>query len=92
MPWSETSTMEQKRLFIRDYIRGSFGMAELCHRYGISRPTGYKWVKRFEVEGFPGLAEGQDGPKGVRTRPPSRSRRRSSNFVAGTLTGVRRSC
>ena len=64
MPWSETSTMEQKRLFIRDYIRGSFGVAELCRRYGISRPTGYKWVKRFEVEGFPGLAERSRRPEG----------------------------
>ena len=29
MPWSETSTMDQKRLFIKDYIRGTFTMAEL---------------------------------------------------------------
>jgi hypothetical protein len=42
MPWSETSTMDQKRLFIRDYVRGSFSIAELCRRYEISRPTGYK--------------------------------------------------
>lgn len=40
MPWSETSTMDQKRLFIKDYHRGVFSMAELCRRYGISRPTG----------------------------------------------------
>ena len=53
MPWSETSAMDQKRLFIKDYIRGSFGMAELCRRYGIARPTGYKWVARFEARGLP---------------------------------------
>ena len=47
--------MEQKRLFIRDYVRSSFTMAELCRRYGISRPTGYKWADRFEAEGFSGL-------------------------------------
>ena len=40
MPWNKTSTMDQKRLFIKDYIRGAFAMAELCRRYGISRPTG----------------------------------------------------
>ena len=39
MPWNKTSTMDQKRLFIKDYIRGAFAMAELCRRYGISRPT-----------------------------------------------------
>ena len=43
--------MDQKRLFIRDYVRGSFSIAELCRRYGISRPTGYKWIERFETEG-----------------------------------------
>ena len=52
MPWSKTSAMDQKHLFIRDYVRGSFAMAELCRRYGISRPTGYKWVERFEAEGL----------------------------------------
>ncbi len=64
MPWSETSTMDQKRLFIQDYMRGSFSMAELCRRYGISRPTGYKWVERFEAEGLPGLEERSRRPQG----------------------------
>ena len=54
MPWNKTSTMDQKRLFIKDYIRGAFAMAELCRRYGISRPTGYKWVARFEADERPG--------------------------------------
>ena len=27
MPWNKTSTMDQKRLFIKDYIRGAFAMA-----------------------------------------------------------------
>ncbi len=64
MPWSETSTMEQKRLFIQDYVRGSFEMAELCRRYGISRPTGYKWIDRFETEGLSGLEERSRRPDG----------------------------
>ena len=54
MPWSETSTMDQKRLFIKDYIRGACSMAALCRRYGISRPTGYTWIDRFEARGVPG--------------------------------------
>jgi transposase len=56
--------MDQKRLFIQDYLRGAFAMAELCRRYGISRPTGYKWVGRFEAEGVPGLAERSRRPAG----------------------------
>jgi len=27
-------------------------MSELCDRYQISRPTGYKWVDRIEAEGL----------------------------------------
>jgi putative transposase len=64
MPWSETSPMDQKRLFIADYQRGSFSMAELCRRYGVSRPTGYKWLQRFEEEGPPGLQDRSRRPKG----------------------------
>ena len=64
MPWSETSTVDQKRLFVADYQRGSFAMAELCRRYGVSRPTGYKWIQRFEGEGFPGLTVRSKRPKG----------------------------
>ena len=57
MPWSETSTMDQKRLFSKDFIRGGVAMAELCRRYGNSRPTGYTWVDRFEADGVAGLQE-----------------------------------
>ena len=64
MPWSKTSTMDQKKLFIKDYIRSGFAMAELCRRYGISRPTGYKWVDRFESDGLAGLQERSTRPSG----------------------------
>jgi len=30
MPWSETSTVDQKRLFVADYQRGSF--SAICSR------------------------------------------------------------
>ena len=64
MPWSETSPMDQKRLFIQDYVRGSFSMSELCTRYGISRKTGYKWVRRFEADGRSGLSDRSRRPHG----------------------------
>jgi len=37
MPWDQTSTMDQKRLFIADYLTRSFTIVELCDRYGIGR-------------------------------------------------------
>ena len=57
MPWDQTSTMDQKRLFIADYLARSFTIAELCERYGVSRPTGYKWIARFVESGSAGLEE-----------------------------------
>ncbi len=57
MPWDQTSTMDQRRLFIADYIARSFTIMELCERYGVSRPTGYKWIYRFHDHGVAGLEE-----------------------------------
>lgn len=37
-------------------------MTELCLRFGISRPIGYKWVKRYKEEGLPGLEERSHAP------------------------------
>ena len=35
--------------------RGDWTIAELCRRYGISRQTGYYWIRRFKEEGLDGL-------------------------------------
>ena len=51
MPWSDVSPMDQKLMFVSDYKRQVFSFAELCRRFGISRKTGYKWVRRFEENG-----------------------------------------
>jgi putative transposase len=55
MPWSETTTMEQKIQFIRDWRRGAMTVSDLCFVYGISRKTGYKWIERYVEEGPDGL-------------------------------------
>ena len=34
--------------FVQRVLRGEATMSELCRAYSISRPTGYKWVKRFQ--------------------------------------------
>ena len=46
MPWRETSPMEQRLDFVREYESGLFTMTELAAQYGISRKTGYKWLAR----------------------------------------------
>jgi len=50
MPWNEVSVMDEKIRFISDYLNGVLTFTEVCHRYGISRETGYTWVHRYEEE------------------------------------------
>ena len=74
--------MDQKRLFVQDYIRGSFSMSELCARYHVSRKTGYKWLRRFEEEGREGLAD--------RSRRPHRSPRATPAHQVEAILALRR--
>ena len=55
MPWKETSPMVERVRFVADHAEGLYGMSELSGRYGISRKTAYKWLRRFEEEGPGGL-------------------------------------
>ena len=38
-------------------------VSELCRDFGVSRKTGYKWLKRYEVEGLRGLEDLSRSPK-----------------------------
>jgi transposase InsO family protein len=57
MPWKELKPMDQRVLFIADYLREQASLSELCRRYGVSRKTGYKWIERYQAQGTEGLAE-----------------------------------
>jgi transposase InsO family protein len=39
--------MSERKRFIDDYLTGEYSISELCRLYGISRKTGYKWIRRF---------------------------------------------
>ena len=53
----------------------------LCGRFGISRKTGYKWLRRFERDGSLGLAD--------RSRRPQRSPRQTPCRVESLVLSVR---
>jgi transposase InsO family protein len=76
MPWMNTNKVDEKRNFVAEYLSGRWGMGELCERYGVSRPTGYRWVGRFKEEGEAGLEERSHEPKRVphRTAPEVEAR------------------
>ena len=57
MPWKETTTMSERKEFIREALKGEGSISALCQEYGISRKTGYKWLKRYREEGISGLAD-----------------------------------
>src|SRR5260221_7667207 len=57
MPWLETSPMEQRVDFVREFENGCFTMTELAAQYGMSRKTGYKWLERHDTEGVLGLQD-----------------------------------
>jgi len=57
MPWRNVKPMDEKILFIADYLRETGNFSQLCDRYGISRKTGYKWLGRYQAEGVEGLEE-----------------------------------
>lgn len=57
MPWKETSAMDQRIQFIGDWLSGRYSKTDLCQLYGISRPTGDKWIDRYQRFGPDGLKE-----------------------------------
>jgi transposase InsO family protein len=74
--------MDQRRAFIEAWLSREFTMAELCRRFGISRPAGYKWVNRFRAEGWSGLAD--------RSRAPSRHPNETTQRQVARILALKR--
>ena len=51
MPWIETSVTRERKQFLDEWAAdarvGRVNFAALCRAFGISRPTGYKWLARY---------------------------------------------
>ncbi len=62
MTWKENSAMDARMKFIADVLRKEDTLSALCQAYGISRPTGYKWIKRYQEDGPGGLEERSRAP------------------------------
>lgn len=57
MPWKERTAMSEKNEFIIKTQQNGANISLLCHEFGISRATGYKWLRRYIENGEPGLLE-----------------------------------
>src|SRR5258708_38187955 len=51
MAWERTDMSEQRVKFVVWAASGKECMATLCQEFGVSRPTGYRWRRRFEQAG-----------------------------------------
>ncbi len=51
MPWRETDLKTERIRFIVQAERTGRNMTALCRQFGISRKTGYKWLRRFRQAG-----------------------------------------
>ena len=81
MPWKECSTMSLREEFLVLADKAELSFSELCHRFGISRKTGYKWRERYRESGVGGLAD--------RSRRPKHSPRRSEAAIEEKVLAVR---
>lgn len=82
MPWRISSAMSQRLEFVLLASQAQANMRQLCHRFGISAPTGYKWLHRFATEGPAGLEE--------HSRRPQHSPARTSVSIETAITALRR--
>lgn len=63
MPWKEMDAMLLRKEFVALAEQEGSNIRALCRQYRISSRTAYKWLKRFEQEGEPGLADRSKRPK-----------------------------
>lgn len=77
----ETNVLNERVRFVRDFASGHWSMTELCERFGVSRPTGYKWVARHRTGGDRGLQD--------RSRAPHHCPRRTDGELEALVVAAR---
>jgi transposase InsO family protein len=62
MPWKDCSAVDERKEFIIAFRRREQSFSALCRYFGVSRPTGYKWLERFAESGEDGLVDQSRAP------------------------------
>ena len=70
MKWRSQTVEEGRTRFVLEAQNSYLTHSALCRKYEISRPTGYKWLERFEKEGFEGLNDRSHRPHSCPHRTP----------------------
>jgi transposase InsO family protein len=71
MPWKEATPMSERTAFVGEALKAEASLSALCREYGISRKTGYKWLRRYQDEGLKGLEDQPRRPQHSPTQTPS---------------------
>ena len=80
MPWKEMTNMSQRKEFIVQAKEEGINFSGLCRLFGISRKTGYKWLKR----------EASAVGLGDQSRRPQHSPRRTEEAIEAQVLEVRK--
>jgi len=62
MPWRERTYMSERSEFVTRATEEDANLSALCRNFGISRKTGYKWLRRYRDAGPAGLADRSQRP------------------------------
>ena len=82
MPWLETGVRDQRIQFVTAATQPRANVTAVCRGFGISRTTGYKWLRRrVEAGSVTALAD--------RSRRPHHSPHRTSEAVTARVVALR---
>lgn len=65
MPWKESRPVDLRREFVLAALAPGANVSELCREHGVSRNTGYKWIKRYREGRDEGFADRSRRPKRI---------------------------
>lgn len=82
MPWKQSDRVNERVKFVAAVQSDGESMTEVCRRFGISRKTGYKLLRRYEAEGPEGLRD--------RSSAPEQHPNRTSPEMEGAILRVRK--
>jgi transposase InsO family protein len=81
MPWQEVSVVSLRAEFVALATQEGATVRGVCRRFGISPPTAYKWLRRYQQAGAAGLQD--------QSRRPQRSPTRTSPDVEAVVISLR---
>lgn len=82
MPWKAWSVMDERIRFVVEGNLGKQSMSGQCRAFGISRPTGYRWLSRYRETG-------RVGDLRERSRRPRCSPLRTAEDIVDRVVSLR---